>query len=93
MKCLGKCDLHTDSGFRRLTGEDDEIKGYGIRGLNVLRRGLRDDGTGEAIHLCDTECKSHRLQLRSSYGAELLAAAHGAEDAFPTVVTIHECKR
>ena len=32
-----------------------------------------------AIHLIDSVCKSHRLTIRSSYGAELLAA--GAEPA------------
>ena len=73
-------------------GEGDEEKGYGMRGINVLRRGQRDDGKGKAVHLIDSECKSHRLQVRSSYGAELLAAAHGTEDAFPTIVTLHECK-
>jgi len=92
MKCLEKCDLHTDSGYRRMTGEaDDDVKGYGIRGLNVIRRGMRDDGSGETCHLIDTECQSHKLQIRSSYGAELLAAAHGVEHAFPTIVTLEEC--
>ena len=29
MTCSGHMDLHTDSGYRRLTGEeDDEVKGY-----------------------------------------------------------------
>ena len=28
--------------------------------------------------------------LRSSYGAETLAAAHGVDDVFPTLVTLHE---
>ena len=34
-------------------------------------------------------CKSHRLQVRSSYGAETLAAAHGLDDAYPTLITMH----
>ena len=41
MTCSGILDIHSDSGYRRLTGEDDEQKGYGMRGLNVLRRGTR----------------------------------------------------
>ena len=35
-------------------------------------------------------CKSHRLVIRSSYGAELLAAAHGMEDVYPTIITLIE---
>jgi hypothetical protein len=90
MTCSGKIDLHSDSGYRRLTGEgDDEVKGYGIRGLNVLRRGKTADGK-DAVHLVETICKSHRLQIRSSYAAETLAAAHGVDDAYPTMITIHE---
>ena len=45
MTCKGELDLHTDSGYRRMTGEaDDDIKGYGMRGTNVLRRGKTKDG-------------------------------------------------
>ena len=91
MKCSGEVDLHSDSGYRRMTGEKgDDEKGYGMRGLCVLRRGQRIDGKGDAVHLVETICKSHRLQVRSSYGAETLACAHGVDDAFPTLVTLHE---
>ena len=86
----GVVDLHSDSGYRRLTGEeDDETKGYGIRGANLLRRGHTHAGQ-PAIHLVDAYCKSHRLQVRSSYSAETLAAAHNLEDSYPTIVTLHE---
>ena len=61
-----------------------------MRGMNVLRRGARRNGTGDCIHLLDSVCKSHRLQVRSSYGAEMLANAHGFDDAYPTLVTLHE---
>ena len=45
MRCSGKIDLHSDSGYRRQTGEaDDEVKGYGVRGMNVLRKGITKDG-------------------------------------------------
>ena len=27
MKCSGTIDIHTDSGYRRLNGEDDEVNG------------------------------------------------------------------
>jgi hypothetical protein len=104
MECSEEVDIHTDSGYRRLTGEDDEQKGYGMRGLNVLRRGKRSSKYGKGVHgnehpnkdsvvhLIDSACKSHRLQIRSSYSAETLAAAHGLEDAYPTLITLHEIR-
>ena len=92
MRCSGKIDLHSDSGYRRQTGDaDDEIKGYGIRGMNVLRKGITKDGK-PVVHLLESLCKSHRLQVRSSYGAEMLAAAHGLDEAYPTLITMHELK-
>eukprot|EP00959_Pyramimonas_sp_CCMP1952_P067182 1402269-Pyramimonas_sp.AAC.2 len=40
MTPTGEVDLHSDSGCRRLSGDaDDEVKGYGIRGAGLLRRG------------------------------------------------------
>ena len=82
MKSDPQLDIHTDSGYRRLTGEaDDEYKGYGLRGANILRRGTGTDGT-PVVHLLESICKSHRLIVRSSYAAEMLAAAHNAEDAY-----------
>ena len=90
MKPTGLIDLHTDAGYRRLTGDkEDELKGYGMRGLNVIRTGQTKKGE-HVVHLIDTACKSHRLTVRSSYGAEAVAAAHGVEDAWPTLVTLHE---
>ena len=92
MTCSGHIDLHTDSGYRRLTGEeDDDVKGYGMRGMNVMRKGITRDKR-EVVHLVDSICKSHRLQVRSSYGAELLAAAHSLDEAYPTIVTLHELR-
>eukprot|EP00959_Pyramimonas_sp_CCMP1952_P143548 3005075-Pyramimonas_sp.AAC.1 len=38
----------------------------------------------------DAHCKSRRLQVRSSYSAETLAAACTLDDCFPTIVTLHE---
>jgi len=91
MTCTGEIDLHTDSGYRMMT-EVDDVKGYGMRGLNVLRRGIRRDLSGEAIHLLENIARTHKLTIRSSYGAEALAAAHGFDDAYPTIVTISELK-
>eukprot|EP00959_Pyramimonas_sp_CCMP1952_P466422 9489928-Pyramimonas_sp.AAC.1 len=40
MKPTSEVDIHSDSGYRKLAGEeDDETKGNGMRGANVLRRG------------------------------------------------------
>ena len=69
----------------------EDEKGYGIRGMNLLRRGTTKSGT-PAIHLLDTVCRSHRLVVRSSYGAELLAASHGVDDAYPTMITMVELR-
>ena len=63
-----------------------------MRGLNVLRQGTRFDSKGEVIHLLDSICRSHKLTIRSSYGAETLAAAHGFDDAYPTIITIAELR-
>ena len=72
-----------------MNGDDDEVKGYGIRGMNILRRGQGTDGKPR-VHLIESVCKSRRLMVRSSYSGETLAAAHGIEDAYPTIVTLHE---
>ena len=91
IRCAKAIDVHTETGYRRLTGDaEDETKGYGMRGVCVLRRGMDCGGGRGQVHLLDSVCKSHRLQVRSSYGAEILAAAHGLEDAFITLVTLHE---
>ena len=92
MTCTGTLDLHTDSGYRRVEDAED-YKGYGMRGLCLLRRGDRPNNKGSAVHLLDSVCKSHRLTVRSSYGAEMLAAAHGYDDAYPTLLTLIELKQ
>ena len=100
MKCNGEVDLHTDSGYRRMTKVED-VKGYGMRGLCLLRRGERrnlgvhgnvNPKNGQAVHLLDSVCRSHRLTIRSSYSAETLAAAHAYDDAYPTLITLVELK-
>eukprot|EP00959_Pyramimonas_sp_CCMP1952_P087632 1833631-Pyramimonas_sp.AAC.1 len=62
MKPTNEVDIRSDSGYRKLTKEeDDETRGYAIRGANVLRRGNSPQGNS-VVHLCDGLCKSHRLQ-------------------------------
>eukprot|EP00959_Pyramimonas_sp_CCMP1952_P160104 3348516-Pyramimonas_sp.AAC.1 len=70
MTPTGEVDLRSDSGYRRQSGDaDDEIKGYGIRGANLLRCGTTPSGK-PVVHLIGAYCKSHFLQVRSSYSAE-----------------------
>ena len=89
MKPTGDVDIHSDSGYRKLSGADDEVKGYGMRGMNLLRRG-RDRQGNARVHLLDAQSKSHRLRVNSSYGAEGLAAAHAVDEAYPSLITLHE---
>lgn len=91
MECSKHCDLHTDSGYRRMT-EADDVKGYGMKGLCLLRRGVaRKRAPAKVVHLLDSQAKSHKLAIRSSYGAETLGASQGFEEAYPTLVTLVEC--
>eukprot|EP00959_Pyramimonas_sp_CCMP1952_P021342 450171-Pyramimonas_sp.AAC.1 len=70
MTPTGEVDLQCDSGYRRLSGDaDDEVRGYGIRGVSLLWRGSTPSGK-PVVHLINAHCKSHRLQVRSSYSAE-----------------------
>eukprot|EP00959_Pyramimonas_sp_CCMP1952_P440698 9226494-Pyramimonas_sp.AAC.1 len=56
----GQVDLHSDSGYRRLSGHaDDEVEGHGIRGASLLLRGSTPSGK-PVVHLIDAYCKSHR---------------------------------
>ncbi len=92
MKCTKTVDMHTDSGYRRITSEEDIRKGYGMKGLTVHRHGTSTKEGKPVVHLIESICKSHRLTVRSSYAAETLAAAHGLDDAYPTLITLHELR-
>eukprot|EP00959_Pyramimonas_sp_CCMP1952_P438115 9171854-Pyramimonas_sp.AAC.1 len=62
MTPTGEVDLRSDSGYRRLSGDaDNEVKGYGICGAKLLRRGNTPVGA-PVVHLIDAHCKSRRLQ-------------------------------
>jgi hypothetical protein len=105
MKCIGHLDIHTDSGYRRVETVED-VKGYGMRGLCTLRRGVplshghvnkdtspMSHGRVNLVHLLDSVSKTHRLAIRSSYSAEIVGASHGVEDAYPTIITMIELKK
>eukprot|EP00959_Pyramimonas_sp_CCMP1952_P220251 4605016-Pyramimonas_sp.AAC.1 len=62
MNPTGEVDLHSDAGYRRLSGDaDDDVEGCGIRWANLLRRGITSSGK-PVVLLIDAYCKSHRLQ-------------------------------
>eukprot|EP00959_Pyramimonas_sp_CCMP1952_P174659 3650219-Pyramimonas_sp.AAC.1 len=62
MNPTGEVDLHSDSGYRRLSGDaGDDVKGYGSRGANLLRRGSTSSGK-PVVHLIVAYCASRRLQ-------------------------------
>eukprot|EP00959_Pyramimonas_sp_CCMP1952_P040174 839906-Pyramimonas_sp.AAC.1 len=89
MTPTGEVDLRSDSGYRRLSGDaDDDAKGHGIRGANLLRLGNTLSGK-PVVHFTNAHCKSHRLQVRSSYSAETLAVAHNWRTVIPRL-TLHE---
>ena len=91
MTCTGSVDIHADSGYRRLDGSaDDQAKGYGMCGLTMMRRGESTTDGSPVVHLLESICKSHKLMIRSSYGAETFAAAHGVDDVCTTLSTLHE---
>jgi hypothetical protein len=92
MKCSREVDLHTDSGYRRMETADD-VKGYGMRGLCLLRRGVSVNTHEAVVHLLESIAKSHRLTIRSSYSAETVAASHGVDDAYPILVTLVELRQ
>ena len=91
MTCSRTADVHTDSGYRRMM-EVDDVKGYGMRGLCMLRRGICRSTKIQMVHLLESICRSHKLIIRSSYGAEALAAAHGLDDVYPTIITLEELR-
>eukprot|EP00959_Pyramimonas_sp_CCMP1952_P201498 4213517-Pyramimonas_sp.AAC.1 len=62
MTPAGEVDLHSDSGYRRLSGDaDGDAAGYGNRGANLLWCGNTPSGM-PVVHLIDACCKSRRLQ-------------------------------
>eukprot|EP00959_Pyramimonas_sp_CCMP1952_P439909 9209640-Pyramimonas_sp.AAC.1 len=56
------------------------MKPKGIRASDLLRRVHTRNGE-YVVRLIDSDCKSHRLQVRLSYSAETLAAARNLETA------------
>ena len=57
--------------------------------MNLIRHG-KDRKGNPVVHLLDAQSKSHRLRVNSSYGAEGLAATQAVDEAYPSLITLHE---
>ena len=83
MACQKKLIVHSDASFRR---ESD--KGYAMRGAAYLRCGTLNGQT--IVHFLLAVGKSQNLVTRSTYAAELLAAAASADHATPLLISLQE---
>ena len=43
-KSKGKTDVHIDAEYHRTTGEDDEVRSYGLQRISSLRRSITKKG-------------------------------------------------
>ena len=81
----GTLECHADSGFSR-----EQDKGYGIRGLNMMRQG-KAKATKETVwHLLDSQCRSHKHVTRCSFSSETRAAVVAADELIALGFTLHE---
>ena len=84
MKCSNLLQLYSDSSFSR---EGD--KGYALRGAVFLRVGQSVQGN-RCVHLIDAVSQSHKLVVRSTFAAELLALTASVDQGFIILITLHE---
>ena len=89
MTSEGRTDLHTDAKYRQMTGEDDEVKGYELQRISLLRRSITKERK-HVIRLIKSVHKSHSLKVRSRYLSEALLAAYDTEGIYTTIVTLNE---
>ena len=87
MTCLSLLECHSDSGFSK-----EDLSGYGIRGANFMRAGTDRHGK-RVYHLLDSQCRSHKHVVRSTFAAELRAATAAADDLICMSLTLHELKQ
>ena len=84
MTCDRVIELYSDSAFSR---END--KGYALRGATFLRIGTDARGA-KRCHLIEAVSQSHKLVVRSTFAAELLALFASVDQAFVILSTLHE---
>jgi hypothetical protein len=86
MNCSQHIISHSDSAFAR---ESDHA--YAMRGANFMREGI--SATNEVVyHLIEATAQSHKLVVRSTFGAELFASTAAADSLIPLLVTMHELR-
>ena len=86
MRCQSEVEGHSDSAFAR-----EQDKGYGMKGMNILRRGL--NAQGETIfHLLIGGSQSHKHVTRTVFSSELLALNSTAEESLSVATTLAELK-
>ena len=76
MTCNRVVELYSDSAFSR---END--KGYALRGAVYLRMGTDVRGV-RRCHLIEAVSQSHKLVVRSTFAAELLALTASVDQSF-----------
>ena len=69
----------------------EDQAGYGIRGANFMRAG-KDRAGKRVYHLLDSQCRSHKHVVRSTFAAELRAATAATDDMICMSLTLHELK-
>ena len=85
MECLREVQGHADSGFSK-----EQDSGYGIRGLNLVRKGKELTSGRTVWHLLESQCRSHKLVTRNTFSSETLAVAAGIDELLPLALTLHE---
>ena len=80
-------EVHSDSGFSK-----EQESGYGIRGANLLRHGTCLKDGLPAIHMLDSQCRSHKHVTRCSFSAETRAAVISADEVLALAMTLHEVR-
>ncbi|CAE8594372.1 unnamed protein product [Polarella glacialis] len=85
MNCQRQVEAHSDSGFSK-----EQEKGYGIRGANIMRKGVERCSGDVVYHLVESQCQSHKHVTRSTFSAETLAAVAAADSLIPVGLTFHE---
>ena len=72
---------------QRFSREND--KGYALRGAVYLRMGTDARGV-KRCHLIEAVSQSHKLVVRSTFAAELLALTASVDQSFIIITTLHE---
>ena len=75
---------HSDCAFTR-----EQDSGYGIRGSNLLRLGVKENGE-KVYHLLDGVSRSHKLVCRGVFASEVLGAVAAADDLIAMAFTLRE---